>query len=183
MHTGLRIKLVWLVIAAQVVFFAGWYAKEAGQFGAPVATILVKPEPYDPRDLLSGQYIRLNYSFSNTRGRWDSTLRQTVSPEWAGELPTDYKKKPKDVWLLLHEVDGFYEPKAISPTRFKTVDEREAQVKGRYVRGRIEYGIEKYFVPEGTKEPSRDAMTIELDIYENGKPRISQVFVDGTPWP
>lgn len=56
-------------------------------------------------------------------------------------------------------------------------------IKGRRAGRRlIEYGIEKYFVPEGTEEPNRNDTIVELDIYEGGKSRIHKVFVDGKEW-
>lgn len=51
------------------------------------------------------------------------------------------------------------------------------------IRNNIRYSIKKYFVPEGTPEPNVSDLTVQLDIYENGKTRISQVFLYGQTWP
>ncbi|MEZ5690804.1 MAG: GDYXXLXY domain-containing protein [Rickettsiales bacterium] len=189
MTRTLRTKLVIGVVILQMVFFAGWYMSEAGAFDKPVATIMVKTVAYDPRDLLSGQYIRLNYEFTNGGGRWNSELKKMVNPDWAKnvkEILTYDARVDTDkqnIWVVLREVDGFYEPKTASFTKPENLADGEVVIMGHPDRWRIMYGIEKYFVPEGTKEPDRNDTTVRLKIYESGKVRIDQVFVKGKEWP
>lgn len=186
MTEKLRTQLVIVVVILQMLFFAGWYLIEAQAFSKPIAKIMVKTMAYDPRDLLSGQYIRLQYSFTNTPGRWDNELKKRVEPEWISDIKNKYGriKRHTDLWVVLHEVNGFYEPKSASFEQPINLTNGEVVIKGHTKRyTSIEYGIEKYFVPEGTKEPNRDDTTVELDVYKGGKVRISKVFVKGKVWP
>ena len=200
MTENIRKKLVIAVICAHMLFFAVWYAMEADMFDRPVATIKVKTVAYDPRDLLSGQYIRIAYTFSRVRTVYNSkTKTYDVSDEWAknvmlSEKNSNSKRRryhaPKlrdatDIWVILHEAeDGFYEPKDAYYSKPDNLKDGEILLKGRANGWRgIEYGIEKYFVPEGTREPARDKTHVMLDVYEQGKVRINQVLVDGKAWP
>jgi len=186
MDNKTRKMAVIIIVIVQMLFFVGWYAVESDVFEKPIGTIMVKTEPFDPRDLLRGQYIRLNYGFGNVRGRWDKDLKRTVYDDWASGLNlNDYKynRKKKEVWVVLHEVYGFYEPKSASYEMPENVPSGDVVIRGikRY-RG-INYGIERYFVPEGTREPRRSDTTVELNVYKKGRVRINKVFVEGKQWP
>jgi len=180
-----RTIAVLIVVILQMIFFTGWYAKESDVFKAPVKTIMVKTQSYDPRDLLSGQYIRLNYSFSRASGSWDRELKKSVYPEWLEGI-SNYSRETrnkKEVWIVLHEIDGFYEPKSSSFEMPEALLEGEVVIRGKRDRGSIKYGIERYFVPEGTKEPNREDAAVELNIYDGGLTRISKVYVNEKEWP
>ena len=48
---------------------------------------------------------------------------------------------------------------------------------------RFDFGIDRYFVPEGSSEPPRDAQTtMVLRIMSNETPRIHGLEVNGRPW-
>lgn len=191
-----RKKLSMIVIAIQVIFFVGWYMAESQAFGKPVATIQVKPEPYDPRDLLSGQYFRLNYAFSRTSDRWDQELKKSITPAWAKDLyctdideqecSTYGPKQTGDVWVsLVKGEDGFHHPIAASFDKPAHTTSGHVVIKGYATKNasNLTFGIEKYFVEEGTKEPPRDDTVIMLDVYESGKVRINTLLVKGKKWP
>jgi len=185
------------IIALQVCFFVGWYMAESQSFGKPIATIEVKPAPYDPRDLLSGQYMRMNYAFSRTTGRWNRETKQTEIPHWAtgikcqSTVKTDCSshyglEQTGDVWVTLTQgTDGLYNPTAASFNKPKTVAKNAVVIRGHGTQNasNILYGIEKYFVKEGTKEPPRNNTTVKLDVYESGKVRINTLLVKGKEWP
>lgn len=185
MTEKLRTKLIGAFVVLQVAFFGGWYAYENGAFSKPVAKIMVKTEAYDPRDFLSGQYIRLDYSFSNPASVWDNKLKKSISPKWSEEISGDHNDPQKyEIWLILHKADGFYEPQKASYTKPDNLAQDDVLIKGyKTSRYRIEYGLEKYFVPEGTEEPNRDDTTVELNVYKGGRARIAQVYVKNKPWP
>lgn len=178
-----KAKLVLIVVIIQMAFFATWYSYESGAFSKPIATIKVKTIAYDPRDLLSGQYIRINYEFSRPDGRWDRELKKTIKPEWAEQ---NYYARNSILWLVLQKnpESDTYEPKGLYDSKPTNTKNGEYVIKGLYKRHNfIEYGIEKYFVPEGTKEPNRNDTIVELDVYNGGKVRINQVLVNGKIWP
>jgi uncharacterized membrane-anchored protein len=77
--------------------------------------------------------------------------------------------------------DGdLWKPVGFSPTRPK----EGVFLRGTVKHGRIEYGIEKYFVQEGTGKVIEDAMRrdrssviVELTVASNGKAAIKSVQV------
>jgi uncharacterized membrane-anchored protein len=174
-----------VVVCLQMIFFAVWYAAESDVFEKPEKQIMVKTVSYDPRDLLRGQYIRLNYSFSNASGRWDRDLNRRVHPDWANEVndSKNYSRKKKEVWVVLHEEDGFYEPKTAYYEQPNKLNAGEVVIRGVMKYRNIRFGIERYFVPEGTKEPRSSDTTVQLNLYEDGRVRINKVFVKGEEWP
>lgn len=176
-----RIIAITVVVVLQIVFFAVWYGVESDVFAKPTQKILVKSQPLDPRDLLSGQYIRLTYNFSTLWGTWDPEKKETVRPAWAAQLNGD----AKGIWMVLHEVDGFYEPKIALSEKPTDISVGEVVIKGRKDHNnRINYDIERYFVPEGTPNPRQEeAITVELNIYGNGLAKINKVYVSGKEWP
>jgi uncharacterized membrane-anchored protein len=184
----IRVRLVIGVIILQMAFFAGWYINESKSIESPtvkkiakiigksdsnkITQIMVRTLAHDPRDLISGQYIRLGYEFSRLDKQWYKRFAKGLNAA-----------KSNNVWVVLHEVDGFYELNAAFSSKPKTIPEGNVLIKGTMGRGNnIQYGIEKYFVSEGTAEPNSSALTVKLDVYENGKTRISQVFLDGKIW-
>jgi uncharacterized membrane-anchored protein len=48
---------------------------------------------------------------------------------------------------------------------------------------RFRFGIDRYFVPEGTPTPDRRDITVRLRIDKDGGARIEQVYVHDEPWP
>jgi uncharacterized membrane-anchored protein len=46
----------------------------------------------------------------------------------------------------------------------------------------LDYGIGKYFVPEGKGNPP-GKITVEIVIRKNGVPQIAQLYSDDQPWP
>lgn len=185
----IRTKLVIGVVILQMAFFAGWYINESKTIDNPtvkkiaqmmgksnsnkITQIMVRTVAHDPRDLISGQYIRLGYEFSRLDKQWYKNFRKGLNAA-----------KSNNVWVVLHEVNGFYELNAAFSSKPKVIPEGNVLIKGTLGReNNIRYGIEKYFVPEGTPEPNASDLTVQLDVYENGKTRISQVFLNGQVWP
>lgn len=178
MTKTIRTMGVIFVVLVQMGFFIAWYSNESGAFEKPLTKIMVRTVPYDPRDFLSGQYLRLSYSFSRPFDEKGKTLA------WGKEVSKVSPKTP--VWLVLHEVSRFYEPKKASLKRPQVLKAGEVLIKGHVLSSwnrEIIYGLEKYFVPEGTKEPDPKATTVELSIYKGGRARIHKVFVNGKEWP
>jgi uncharacterized membrane-anchored protein len=129
------LQVLFLVGVALSHYAVGWVGKE----------IRIQTAPVDPRNLLYGDYVRLNYDISQ--------LNKSL---WLGSglLP----KQGEPVYVLLKQLNskptGTYE--AIGIYRQKpAIQADEAAVKGRvdYDYGtdlRIAYGLETYYVPENT---------------------------------
>ncbi len=161
----LKLAMAW--VGLQVLFFAGWAGLEERRHHSG-DSILVRTLPVDPRDLLSGQYMTLSYDFTRR-----ATLRD------AGRDP----QEGEDVWVVLRP-DGPYHTLDHASLR-RPADLRSGQVAllGRSQGWRTVFGVEKYFVPEGTETPAPKDTTVRLRVGKDGIARIEQVLVFGKPWP
>jgi len=63
------------------------------------------------------------------------------------------------------------------------LDSDEVALRGRARGGRYVFGVEQYFVPEGTPTPAVSDLTVRLRVGPSGTARIEQVYVRGAAWP
>lgn len=163
----MRLKIAALWVVCQLLFFAGWALWEESYLAdGEGRSILVKVVPVDPRDLLSGQYFRLAYDFSRP------TQALTSMPPGS------------EVWAVLKKEGDFYLLDSLRAQQPGSLAPEAVALKGRLTsRWRIEYGVERYFVPEDTPDPDRKDLSVRLRISPGGKARIEQVYLKGLPWP
>ena len=164
---GLKLAAVW--VGLQLIFFVGWTLREEARLGHGEGTsILVRTVPVDPRDLLRGQFIRLSYEFSDTR--FQSRLANL--------------NRGITVWVTLRQVGDFHKPVDLKLQKPSVLASDAVGLRGvtdRY--GRLTFGIEQYFVPEGTETPNQRDITVRLRVADDGSARIETVYVKGVPWP
>lgn len=119
----------------------------------PVATlllgqeILLKTVPYDPRDLLRGDHVILNYQISD--------IPVSLFPSEFRELEK-YSLGAKDVYVVLKKTGNYYDLDSVKLKKPET---------GPYLKGKIQYSsnnqagqevahidysLDKLFVPENT---------------------------------
>lgn len=163
--------LLLILVGLQAGFFLSWSIIEYSRLSDPKAQdILVKTMPVDPRDFISGNYFILHYKFND---------------HWR------FKKRPKDIFrkrggttiYAVLEKDGeYYVPSYITYNKPKKIKDDQVVIKGQKAkRSGLEYGIEKYFINEGTKEPHprRDKIEALLTIGKDFSPRIKKLYVNG----
>lgn len=154
--------------------------------GTPV---LLQTEPVDPRSLFMGDYARLNYAISRLPLDGDAAL--------AG----DKNFKPHDtIWVALKpEPDGakaisvHHQRSAIPAGLIALKGEVEEFAGVRWIGAArpsghrtlsVRYGIEQYFVQEGTgrqieRPTGGEKVTIRVAIDSRGKAGILAVLLDG----
>jgi uncharacterized membrane-anchored protein len=124
-----QLAIVALVPAKQI------YARMTGRL------ITLKIAPIDPYNILSGHYMTLGYDISRLPQN-DKTY------ERLREIPVYVvlKKDPNQLWVM----DSIHKqwPTDVSPDKIV--------IRGRASYGRIEYGIESYFVPEDKRRQIAD---------------------------
>ena len=164
------IAIAWIAFQSLVV--CAWTVYEARRLlPGRGESIVVRTVPVDPRDLLRGQYIQLRYEFSSMP--WE-TFDDTAAS--------------RDVWVVLvPEVkDG---QTYHVPTKFSFNKPHAFPPEAVVIRGRDEsynelsFGVERYFVPEGTETPDPSEITVRLRIGDDHRARIERVYVKGKPWP
>jgi uncharacterized membrane-anchored protein len=160
-----NLAVAWVVL--QVLFFAGWAATEQRRQVTGMS-ILVRTAPVDPRDLLRGQYMALSYEFSRLDGFRD-----------LGRTP----EEGEDVWVVLRPDGIFHVPDHAVSERPYSLPAGQVAILGRRERWRNDFGVERFFVPEGTETPKQKDVTVRLRVGKDGRVRIEQVLVKGKPWP
>ena len=165
-------KAFWVVVAAQVLFLLGWagyheWVREA----APV--ILLKCQPVDPQDLLRGDYLTMRYEIG--------TASVTgIGPRTAGT----------DVWVLLEPRDRYHVVVRASRAPL-TAGPGQVLVRGTVGEdwragagmAHIDYGIERYFVPEGKGSPRFKLIEAEVSVDPAHHLTLKRVLLDGHAYP
>jgi uncharacterized membrane-anchored protein len=131
--------LVILAVVVQAMFIlavaGAGYATTA--FGR---TITLRTTPVDPRDLLFGDYLRLNYNIS-----------QVAPALWHGPQPP---QKHQPVYVLLQPTSGMYEAVGVYATEPAATPGQtvlRGWVTDSWRHGiRLRYNLERYYVPENS---------------------------------
>ncbi len=164
-----RSILLLIIVVSQAMFFLTWSFVEYSKLSDPKAKeILVKTIPIDPRDLISGNYFILRYEF-NDSWRFKKKYRNL------------YRKRGNTIYAVLEKKDQYYVPNYIINTKPQKIKENQVVIKGKIgVYGRLEYGIEKYFINENTKEPNprKDKIEVLIVIDKNFSPKIRKLYVN-----
>ncbi len=178
-----------LLLAVEVAALAAMIADKQWTLstGTPV---LLQTEPVDPRSLFMGDYARLNYTISQLpltgeaalAGDKDFKRHDTVwvalkpEPGGAKAISVHHQRNavPAGLIALKGEVDDF------DGGGWVRTGNRQARQHTLFVR----YGIEQYFVQEGTgrqieRPTGGEKVTIHVAIDSRGKAGIQAVLLDG----
>ncbi|HUE15499.1 MAG TPA: GDYXXLXY domain-containing protein [Planctomycetaceae bacterium] len=135
---------------AQVVVLVGMIAmRSIPFFGAKV--VLLQVQPVDPRDMFRGDYVTLSYEFN----RFPPNGLPGISPTWNRNASAQNQGRAVYV-ALVPEADGLhYKAGSYGLT---------PPTSGLYLRGtltgwnQIQFGIENYYVQEGTGHKYEEAI-------------------------
>lgn len=182
MHNRLfRLLSAGILLAALQSAVIGYQVGERTYILRTGTEIKLKTEAVDPRDLLRGDYVVLNYPISRLR------VGQLVGP-----LPTT----SKDVQFyvrLISDADGFavvkeasVEPLPPEPDTVVLITEPVAFVPGLGSDQTIavRYGIERFYLPEGEgkaieQQRNQGTVTVAARVSASGKVQLRQLFVAG----
>ncbi len=151
--------------------------------------VLLRLRPVDPRDPLRGDYVTVSYDISRIEA-------------YSSENIVD----GSTVYVPLSRIDGNFWGNYQEITKVKpTSDTGGVFLKGVVVSGgssvpepysgekygylhqyEIRYGIEDYYIPEGTgrqQELNTGQAYARVAVDENGNAQIKQVYLNDEPWP
>lgn len=127
------------------------------------ATIKLELAPLDPRSLLQGDYVELNYGIS-TPSEKDARVLEELG----------YGAKIKVV--LAPDASGIHRFSRLYRDG-EALHDGEVALNGRWRGFRIEYGIEHYFIPEGKGlEVERTAKFAEVVVSRSGNGMIVELL-------
>jgi len=175
--------LIAAVLAASLqTIILGYVIESRAEILRSGAEVLLKTAPVDPRDFLRGDYVVLNYEISSV------PVKTVVGP-----LPAEAGEQT--MWVRLKkQPDGFW---GIAESSFQPLSEQAESVvlKSRPFYNyavnatdtvRLEYGIERYYVPEGRgtslEEARQDGnVAVAARVSAGGTAQIRSLLVDGKP--
>ena len=138
---------------------------------------MLETQPVDPRDVLSGDYLMLNYKISDVPGNvFSSPVNNDLAPG------------TRIFVALAPGTNQFYGVTCASTNEFAPAAS-EVLLKGESaVRWwnatssvHIKYGIERYYVAGGSGNPS-GKLTARAVVPASGHAKLQQVFLDGKPY-
>ena len=178
---------------------------------------LLPVTPIDPRDPFRGEYVQLNTPATNLfiqtgdrgpgagdRGRGTrpgvapvAAVAVTPVGDWWDRLPaaTDWKRHRAiygmTIYVQLEPQGGAGEYHAVSASDRPVPGplNLRGRVHSLYAANslRVSYGLDSYFMQEGTAKPVEDALRngrkvqMEIAVADTGRARIRRVLVDGVP--
>ena len=172
----MKSKLLMLVVGLQAVWMIGTTAMQEYVL-ARGRMVLLETRPVDPRDVLRGDYLILSYKISRV------PLNLFAPPLTSS--PADGIK----VYVVLEKRGEFHEI-VRADTNIPSAAANQVVLRGRSGGGQwsfernsmhLEYGLERYYVPEGTGNP-HGKVTVEVAVPSSGNGMIKQVFLDGKPY-
>jgi uncharacterized membrane-anchored protein len=164
-------------------------------------SVLLPVTPVDPRDLFRGEYVQLDTPATrlvvgSAGPAQAGALSVAPAGSWWSELPSDPSDRYSSlagrvVYVQLEPAgeSGESQPVTISITpvtnrinlrgRIESYDHDKQRVN-------VDYGLDSYFMQEGTAKPVEDALRarrrvqMEVAITSSGHARIRRLLVDGT---
>ncbi len=174
----MKLKLLILILALQSAWLLGTVVVQEHAL-ATGKVILLETERVDPRDLLRGDHLILNYKISNVP-------TNLFSPPVRKDLPYGTK-----IFVALAPGTNQFHVVTRASTNEFTPSVNEVLLRGKSSYGwwgrnttntvHVEYGLERFYVAEGTGNPT-GKLTAQVVVSASGRGHIKEVFVDGKPY-
>jgi uncharacterized membrane-anchored protein len=167
----------YVIVALQLLFLIGESASnQIGLIGG--RTVVLKILPVDPRSLLMGNYMQLRYEISS------------IDLKKVEHDPSDDIRPGRPIYVGL--APGSPYASAVSVSATKPPDNALVWLKGTTVyKGgnviEVEYGLERYYIPETKSEEAnnlgwrRDDVAVEVSVSGSGTGRIRRILAGGKP--
>jgi uncharacterized membrane-anchored protein len=184
-----RIPLLWRTLAAILVLIGALGLVIEGRAGIlrSGTEVRLRTVPVDPRDLFRGDYVVLSYAINTVE---------------AAEAGTTFERGDKVYVTLSPGPDGFAQARQASHTRPATTvpdvviagrvtstsacalnDEGLTDCRAGRRRLRVVYGLESYFVPQGTgraiETTDKKRLEIVAAVSSAGEAAIKRMLIDG----
>ncbi len=174
---------IWLAVAAVALAQSavlGWMIWNRTTLLQTGREIVAEVIPVDPRDFFRGDYVILGYTFSNV-----PDVGLPAGTKTGDVVYTTLKKGDGSKWDVAAVTRDY--PATVGPDQIVLKARAEYVYVGpqpNQLTGRLAYGIESYFVPEGTglkiEQQVRDhKIDAVLAVSQTGEVAIKGLIVDG----
>ncbi|MDL2398519.1 GDYXXLXY domain-containing protein [Rhizobium mayense] len=181
-----RMWVAAVVVAALQTAVLGYMVGERAWGLRSGVEVLLKTAPIDPRDLLRGDYVTLNYDISRVPV---STLIGGPPTENRTNqvLSVRLKKQDDGYWGVVESSFGTLEPKSdtvvLKTLPFDYFSYGDSAPSPQATIS-VTYGIERYYVPEGEGRNIEDArnhdrVAIAARVSADGEAHIRSLLLDG----
>lgn len=170
-----------LIVAIQTIAL-GWMILDRQHMLDSSRSVTLKVIPVDPRDLFRGDYVVLNYDISRLDiARLDGT--NTTAP---GNTIYVRLRRTGETWTAIALSDRHEQPSETEISLRAQVLSMDAPGQSGSQFVTLSYGIESYFVPQGTglaiEEAARKGtISIDAAVDEKGRAAIKAIRQDGKP--
>lgn len=169
-----KIKKFLSSILLQIFIFLTWFSLENKNLSNPKAeTVLIRASLSSQPRLIKGNGIYLLYSFSysNNFGM--------------GRDVEKIKSGNNEMYVILRPKDKYYISESFVYDNLRELKDGEVAIKGlMQPDGRIDYGIEEYFISPGMKKPIKrvDKIEVLIDVDQNHKAKINTLMINDKPF-
>lgn len=174
---GLQIVIILGIILFKVAVLTGG------------TNILLKIQPVDPRDPLRGDYVTFRYSISNIPAYQFSYAKikngdtvyvplQRSGKLWNVNYNVSQQKPTTSVLFLKGKVTGL-PVEGLDLSKSDAYSDRTSPVH-------VIYGIEQYFIPEGTGRNvsfTGENYFAKVAVDQDGNAVLKQIYINGNLWP
>lgn len=172
--SGKKLLVAALLVALAQIGFLSWIIIGRAALLRDGQEVLLKVAPIDPRDLMRGDYVRLDYEISDVPVALVQNAPQAAFVSQEGPIFV----------RLGRDEDGYWRPRSASlgePAGNPPAG--EVDLRGNVEGGwslepggsyRVAYGMDRYYVPEG------EGRVIETDMRERPFGILAAVGHDGT---
>ena len=174
----MKLKLFILVVALQTAWLLAIAARQevalrSGQ------VVLLETKPVDPRDPLRGDYVALNYQISDVGlNLFSPALDANTLPVGSTIFVALARTGTNQCWNITHASRERFVP-ATNEVMLQGRRTDFWSVPGHSIHAT--YGIEQFYVAEGTGNPS-GKLTAQVVVSDSGRAHLKEVFVDGRPY-
>lgn len=134
-------------VAIQVLILVGVPARKAVTLATGKSAVL-KVQPVDPYSILSGYYVALGFEISRVDAFPDAPR---------------FSQGDRCYAVIERGEDGVWKPISLEQELPTNLPENRAALLGRIKYGRIEYGIEEFFIPETKRAAIADDLRVNQD--------------------
>ncbi len=171
-----------IIVALLQTAFLGYMIESRASILRNGVDVVLKTVPVDPRDLLRGDYVILAYDISTVPA--DKITGGFPAEATDAQLSVRLEKQQDGFWGITEASFGTLAPKdgsvivRSSPFYFyPTPDSPPSSMN-------VEYGIERYYVPEGegkVLEEARNAsaLSVTAGVDDAGTMQIRSIAIDG----